>query len=178
MKAIATGKLLIGAVVIVGVIAFINSADRKAAKEAEREKAVLAGHPPNPATYSDTSLVHWQLNADDGDYSVYLSDNEYCGHVFYQEADPDSFREAAYVVEDPVGKAMNQSDLERYHNFKDLDDARMYLWTRCEAVELADRANRANLAPGEINGSSSEPAQAPQGPSPAPVQETDPPTVK
>jgi hypothetical protein len=52
-------------------------------------------------------------------------------------------------VEDPVGKALKQSDLERFHNFKDLDSARNYLWTRCEAVALADKANRENLAPGE-----------------------------
>jgi hypothetical protein len=149
MKAKSTTKLVIGAVVIVAVIAFINSADRKAAKEAETEKAVLAGHPPNPTVFSDTSLVHWQLNADDGEYSVYLSTNEYCGGVSYQVADPDSYRESAYVVEDPVGKALKQSDLERFHNFKDLDSARNYLWTRCEAVALADKANRENLAPGE-----------------------------
>jgi hypothetical protein len=108
---------------------------------------------------------------------VYLSnnDNEYCGGVSYEVADPGRFQEAAYLVEDPVGKELKQSDLERYHNFKDLDDARMYLWTRCEAVAAADMVNRANLAPGEIYGPSSEPAQAPHGPSPAPVQETDPP---
>jgi hypothetical protein len=176
MRAIATEKLLIGAVVIVGLIALVNSADHKAAKDAEVEKAVLVGHPPNPTTYSDTSLVHWQLDADDGEYSVYLSDNDYCGRVSYQVADPAHFQPAAYVVEDPVGKELKQSDLERYHNFKDLDDARMYLWRRCEAVAAADMVNRANLAPGEVYGSSSEPAQASQGPGPAPVQETNPPS--
>jgi hypothetical protein len=149
MKSSTAAKLAISAVVIVAVIAFVNSADRKAAKDAEIEKTALTGHPPNPAAFPDTSLVHWQLNADDGEYSVYLSSNEYCGGVFYQVADSDNFREAAYVVEDPVGKALKKSDIERFHNFKDLDDARNYLWTRCEAVALADKANHANLAPGE-----------------------------
>jgi hypothetical protein len=149
MKVSGTTKLVIGAVIIVAVIAFFNSADRKAAKDAEIEKAALAGHTPNPAAYPDTSLVHWHLDSDDGEYDVYLFSNEYCGSVSYQVADPHNYRESAYVVEDPVGKALKQSDLERFHNFKDLDDARNYLWKRCEVVALADKANRANLAPGE-----------------------------
>jgi hypothetical protein len=149
VKARATTKLVIGAAIIVGVIAFVNSADHKAAKDSEAEKAALAGHPPNPADCQNTSLVHWQLEENDGEYSVYLFSNDYCGNVFYRVADPNFFQEAAYVVEDPVGKALKQSEAERYHYFKDLDDARKYLWVRCEAVALADKANRAKLAPGE-----------------------------
>ncbi len=121
-------------------------------KDAELEKAALAGHPPSAAEYADTSLVHWQLNSESGEYSVYLSDsnNEYCGTVFYRVEKPEAYQKAAYEVEDPVGKTLKQSDSERWHDFRDLDSARMYLWNRCGLIELADRANRARLAPGEV----------------------------
>jgi hypothetical protein len=149
MKLRTTTKVVMGAIIIIAIIAFINSADHKAAKDTEIEKAALTGHPPNPADYPNTSLVHWQLDANDGEYSVYLSGNDYCGNVSYRVADQNFFQGAAYVVEDPVGKALKQSEVERYHYFKDLDDARKYLWVRCEAVALADKANRSKLAPGE-----------------------------
>jgi hypothetical protein len=126
-------------------------------KNAELEKVALVGHPPSVAKYADTSLVHWHLDSESGEYSVYLSDPdiEYCGNVFYRV--PDQYHEAAFQVEDPVGKTLKQSDTERWHDFRDLDSARMYLWNRCVLIALADRANRARLAPGEMQGTYTAP---------------------
>ena len=137
-------------------------------KDAELQKAALAGHPPSTAAYADTSLVHWQLNSESGEYAVYLAGGSYCGNVSFRVAN--QYHDAAYEVEDPVGKTLKQSESERWHDFRDLDSARMYLWNRCKIIELVDRDNRAHLAPGETMGSYTAPTQ-PNASAPTPVSE-------
>ncbi len=160
MREKSLGKLVIAALVVVGIVVFIKSANREAAKDDEVEKSMLAGRPPSGPSYAGTALVHWEHDSGD-EYNVHLSDpeNSFCGSVHYSVAH-ESYEHSVYEVKDPVCQAAKADPAdpaggtlkempECWHNFVNLDSARSYLWARCEVVALADRANRAKLAPGE-----------------------------
>jgi|SRR5579872_3175154 len=126
------------------VQAALDQKHEDAAKAKEDDAKVINAR-LNSGSFADTTYLHWSYDPDEKEYEVYTAQGHFCGSFKLDELF------SAYAVYDPLDPETDKlNGHNKPHLFPQLEDARAYLWSRCEMKRLATEIQNANLAPGEV----------------------------